>query len=668
MQNSVYFDHTGSFASSSDNIVSSATNTHNISPSHRSSLNLNTSSHAHEAPGRGSASGDLYLNDTNSPLAISSMLNTLTLGNNSMPQDMTNSNTNSHDNNIKGNYSLQLSNVPKDITLRECYAIFALAEGVKSIELQKINSSASIVNASLEDENDIYVIARFELLYLAINYAVILNSKDELFGPTFPNKTSVEIIDETTKNLVSFPSPNVFHENSRLNKQNPGMKRPSLLSQRSRFSFSDPFSNDSPLTQQQPQPQQQQLQQQQQQQQPSQKHSPQESNQQQMNSSVPLSSHGQVIGLHSNRSHQELPVEPSISTSEISKSFLLRDNTEINEKIWGTSGIPSSINGYMSTPQPSTPTLEWGNASASQHGSSFFLPSAASTAIAPVNSSTNANTNANANANVNSGTNNAGTAALSASSQQPMMQMGNAINNSLSSSNSLPPYGLMSSQTQHMSNMVNTSDMNITPQKQNRFMQQPQPEHMYPVNQSTTPQKVPSARLSSSRNSHKNNSTTSLSSNITGSASISQADLSLLARIPPPANPADQNPPCNTLYVGNLPSDATEQELRQLFSGQEGFRRLSFRNKNTTSNGHSHGPMCFVEFDDVSFATRALAELYGRQLPRSTVSSKGGIRLSFSKNPLGVRGPNSRRGGTSNPNPTVNMLSSYNSNVGHIKN
>ena len=376
-----------------------------------------------------------------------------------------------------------------------------------------------------------------------------------------------------------------------------------------------------------------------------------------MNSSAP--SQGQAIGLHSNQSHQDLSVEPS----DIGQSFLLRDNTEINEKIWGTSGIPSSINGYMSTPQPSTPTLEWGNTSVSQHGSSFFLPSAASTAIAPVNN------NANASAISNNGTTNStSTSTVLSNNSQPMMQMGNAMNASLSSSNSMPPYGLMSSQSQHMSNMVNASDLNITPQKQNRFMQQPQPEHMYPVNQSGTPQKVPPARLSSSRNSHKNNSTTSLSSNITGSASISQADLSLLARIPPPANPADQNPPCNTLYVGNLPSDATEQELRQLFSGQEGFRRLSFRNKNTTSNGHSHGPMCFVEFDDVSFATRALAELYGRQLPRSTVSSKGGIRLSFSKNPLGVRGPNSRRGGTNNPNPNVNMLSNYNSDVGHIKN
>lgn len=142
-------------------------------------------------------------------------------------------------------------------------------------------------------------------------------------------------------------------------------------------------------------------------------------------------------------------------------------------------------------------------------------------------------------------------------------------------------------------------------------------------------------------------------------------DLSLLAKVPPPANPADQNPPCNTLYVGNLPPDATEAELRALFSPQKGFRRLSFRTKNQTSNsngsssGHNHGPMCFVEFDDVLLATEALADLYGSALPRSNgSSSKGGIRLSFSKNPLGVRGPgNPRRSSTnqlSTPNGTSN--------------
>lgn len=95
----------------------------------------------------------------------------------------------------------------------------------------------------------------------------------------------------------------------------------------------------------------------------------------------------------------------------------------------------------------------------------------------------------------------------------------------------------------------------------------------------------------------------------------------------PPVNPADQNPPCNTLYVGNLPIDTSEDELKSLFSKQRGYKRLCFRTK-------QNGPMCFVEFEDVSFATKALHELYGHPLHNSV---KGGIRLSFSKNPLGVR-------------------------------
>ena len=95
----------------------------------------------------------------------------------------------------------------------------------------------------------------------------------------------------------------------------------------------------------------------------------------------------------------------------------------------------------------------------------------------------------------------------------------------------------------------------------------------------------------------------------------------------PPVNPADQNPPCNTLYVGNLPIDTSEEELKAMFSKQRGYKRLCFRTK-------QNGPMCFVEFEDVSFATKALHELYGQLLHNSV---KGGIRLSFSKNPLGVR-------------------------------
>ena len=50
----------------------------------------------------------------------------------------------------------------------------------------------------------------------------------------------------------------------------------------------------------------------------------------------------------------------------------------------------------------------------------------------------------------------------------------------------------------------------------------------------------------------------------------------------------DQNPPCNTLYVGNLPMDASEEELRIMFAQCAGYKRLCFKNK-------SNGPMCFVE-------------------------------------------------------------------------
>lgn len=112
----------------------------------------------------------------------------------------------------------------------------------------------------------------------------------------------------------------------------------------------------------------------------------------------------------------------------------------------------------------------------------------------------------------------------------------------------------------------------------------------------------------------------------------------------PPVNPADQNPPCNTLYVGNLPVDTSEDELKALFSKQRGYKRLCFRTK-------QNGPMCFVEFEDVSFATKALNELYGHPLHNSV---KGGIRLSFSKNPLGVRtGQASTMGPASAITPTT---------------
>jgi len=76
---------------------------------------------------------------------------------------------------------------------------------------------------------------------------------------------------------------------------------------------------------------------------------------------------------------------------------------------------------------------------------------------------------------------------------------------------------------------------------------------------------------------------------------------------------------------------------------------LCFRTK-------QNGPMCFVEFEDVSFATKALNELYGVQLHNSV---KGGIRLSFSKNPLGVR---AGQPGSTNPSTPLSAVGSMSMN------
>ena len=105
--------------------------------------------------------------------------------------------------------------------------------------------------------------------------------------------------------------------------------------------------------------------------------------------------------------------------------------------------------------------------------------------------------------------------------------------------------------------------------------------------------------------------------------------------------PNAENPPCNTLYVGNLPPNTPAEELRALFSNCPGYRRLSFQNK-------ANGAMCFVEFEDISYATHAMHRLHG--LPLST-STRGGIRLSYAKNSLGMRQPNSGPSPTSSYTP-----------------
>lgn len=78
-----------------------------------------------------------------------------------------------------------------------------------------------------------------------------------------------------------------------------------------------------------------------------------------------------------------------------------------------------------------------------------------------------------------------------------------------------------------------------------------------------------------------------------------------------PLSSDHSNPPCNTLYVGNLPMLASEDELRSIFSLAPGCKRLCYRAK-------SNGPMCFVEFESVELANQAMQDFYGYHLSNAT--------------------------------------------------
>jgi len=95
----------------------------------------------------------------------------------------------------------------------------------------------------------------------------------------------------------------------------------------------------------------------------------------------------------------------------------------------------------------------------------------------------------------------------------------------------------------------------------------------------------------------------------------------------PSVGPNGDNPPCNTLFVGNLGDNVQESELQALFGSSKGFRMVKLVRgpRNTT---------CFVEYDDTDTAAAAHAAHQGAVLASS---DRGGIRVQYSKNPYGKK-------------------------------
>lgn len=94
-----------------------------------------------------------------------------------------------------------------------------------------------------------------------------------------------------------------------------------------------------------------------------------------------------------------------------------------------------------------------------------------------------------------------------------------------------------------------------------------------------------------------------------------------------PVSNHKDNPPCSTLFIGNLADSVSETELRGLFGAQPGFKQLKLM-----KNGRN--VTCFCDFDDLQTAMTVHTNMQGAVL---TSSDRGGIRIQYSKNPLGKR-------------------------------
>ena len=102
------------------------------------------------------------------------------------------------------------------------------------------------------------------------------------------------------------------------------------------------------------------------------------------------------------------------------------------------------------------------------------------------------------------------------------------------------------------------------------------------------------------------------------------------AKLMPRYSLPNRNPDssCDTLSLDNLPPDipSLDEHLKALFSIQPGYKRMCYRTKTTRV-------LCFVQFNDVESAAKALEHLSGHVL-RSPSIEKNEVRLEYAHNPL----------------------------------
>ncbi|KAF6149057.1 hypothetical protein GIB67_018635 [Kingdonia uniflora] len=86
-----------------------------------------------------------------------------------------------------------------------------------------------------------------------------------------------------------------------------------------------------------------------------------------------------------------------------------------------------------------------------------------------------------------------------------------------------------------------------------------------------------------------------------------------------PIQNVKDNPPCNTLFIGNLGENTTEEELRGMFSIRPGFKQMKVLKQERNT-------VCFIEFNDLSSAINVHQSLQGAVIPSS---GRGGMRIQY---------------------------------------
>lgn len=95
------------------------------------------------------------------------------------------------------------------------------------------------------------------------------------------------------------------------------------------------------------------------------------------------------------------------------------------------------------------------------------------------------------------------------------------------------------------------------------------------------------------------------------------------------------NPPCDTLFIGNLSQRMTEGDVENYFKNLMGDRFAACKLSRSGTNRVS----AFVQFVDIATAEEVHASQQGVELPGS---DRGPMRIQFSKNALGEFGKRRR--------------------------